>query len=248
MKSKIHVNQLQVNSMSKALFKLTVVSIFLTVFSCKNETQTVNLDYKFSETENVLNCINLDTKLFNEALLSFEDDIMKTYNTRNSDVRVAYTTFFRATQRNGVNYQELVSPHTMEVFEALKSHSDLWTDNNQLNYNAEIFNCIGNNMQDKGLATTYKSLISTNSMRADLFGAPLQQKIKTANTDRYLATFMALDLFYAKLFKVDPTQVTEKKVQEKTTYRTEPGKPMIKQKTLSETKEIEDAHAGHNHD
>ncbi|WP_223034060.1 hypothetical protein [Hanstruepera marina] len=231
--------------MQKTFLKLTILTVFLTVLSCKNETKTVDFNYKYTETENALNCPNVDTKLIHEALLSFEDDIMKTYNTRSSDVRVAYTNFFRATQRNGVKYQEVATPHSMEVFNALKNQSELWNTDNTLNYKADIFTCIGDNMKDKGLATTYKALISTNSMRADIFGAPLLNKIKTANTDRYLAAFIALDLYYSKLFDVDPTQVTENKVQEKTTYRTEPGKPLIKQKPATEET---DDHAGHNHD
>ncbi|WP_250434289.1 hypothetical protein [Hanstruepera flava] len=246
MKSKIKDNLLKVKltTMSKSILKLAVLTVLLTVLNCKNETQTVDFDYKYTETENALNCTDVDTKLIHEALLSFEDDIMKTYNTRSSDLRVAYTNFFRATQRKGVKYQEVVTPHSMEVFNALKNQSQLWNADNTLNYKADIFTCIGDNMKDKGLATTYKSLISVNSMRADIFGAPLLNKVKTANTDRYLAAFIALDLYYSKLFDVDPTQVTEKKIQEKTTYRTEPGKPLIKQKPATEKT---DDHAGHNH-
>lgn len=231
----------------KTLLKLTVLTLFLSVCSCKNDTNSVDLDYKYADAENVLNCDNLDTKLYNEALLAFEDDIMKTYNTRNSDVRVAYTTFFRAAQRNKVNYQELVSPHTMKVFEALKSDSDLWIDNT-LNYNADILTCIGNNLSDKGLATTYKALIETNSMRPNLIAAPLLSKIKTANTDRYLATFIALEFFYSKLDGVDPKKVTENKEVEKPVIKTNPNKPSIKQKLDLKTEDQNDTHAGHNHD
>lgn len=232
----------------KTLLNLTVITLFLSVLSCKKEDKVADFNYKFIETENVLNCPNVDTQLYYEALMSFEDDIFKTYNTRNSDIRVAYTTFFRTVQRNGVNYEELASPHTMVVFEALKNDSDLWTDNNKPNYNADIFKCIGENMTDKGLATTYKALISTNSMKPELFGAPLQNKIKTANSDRYLATYVALDLFYSNLFNVDPTKVTENIAPELPKYRTEPGKPIIKLDSNSETETNEDEHAGHNHE
>lgn len=230
----------------KTLLKLTVITLFLSVLSCKNDkTITDNFDYKYADTENTLNCNGIDTKLYHEALMAFEDDIMKTYNTRNSDIRVAHTTFFRTAQRNQVNYQEIVSPHTMKVFEALKSDQDLWTENNKLNYNADIFTCIGNNISDKGLATTYKALISTNSMRSDLIGAPLQNKVKTVNSDRYLATFIALEYFYSRLFKVDPLQVTEKDVPTNTVTKKEAKKTMVNTNLSDNTK---DAHAGHNHD
>lgn len=231
----------------KTLFKLTVITLFLNVLSCKKENNAANFDYKFTETENVLTCANLDTQLYYEALLSFEDDIVKTYNTRNTDLRVAYTNFFRLVQQKRVNFEELASPHTMEVFEVLKSDPDLWTDNNTPNYNADIFTCIGENLNDKGLATTYKALISTNSMRPELFGAPLLNKIKTANTDRYLATYVALDLFYSNLFDVDPTKVTENIPNERITASKESVKPLINATNKAE-KNDQDEHAGHNHE
>lgn len=228
----------------KTLLKLTVIALILNVLSCKNEQKTTDFDYNYADIENVLICNNLDTKLYHEALLSFEDDILKTYNTRNTDIRVAYTTFFRTAQRNQVNYQDLVSPHTMKVFEALKNNSDLWVDN-KLNYNADIFTCIGENLKDKDFATTYKALISTNSMRSDLIGAPLQNKVKTANSDRYLGTFIALEYFYSKLSKVDPTMVTENKALDIPQNKSETRKTMVNTKESSKTDN--DAHAGHNH-
>lgn len=230
----------------RTLSRFFVMTFFLSVLSCKNDKRTTdNFDYKYADVENTLKCDGINTKLYHEALMSFEDDIMKTYNTRNTDIRVAHTTFFRTAQRNQVNYQELVSPHTMKVFEALKSDQDLWTENNKLNYNADIFTCIGNNISDKGLATTYKALISTNSMRADLIGAPLQNKVKTANSDRYLATFIALEYFYSKLHNVDPNQVKENDETNNEVKKTESSKALINTKTNEANN---DPHAGHNHD
>ena len=231
----------------KLLLKLTVVTLFIGVLSCANENKTADFDYKFIETENVLKCENIDTQLYFEALLSFEDDIVKTYNVRNTDLRVAYTTFFRLVQQNRVNFEELASPHSMEVFETLKSDSDLWVDNNTPNYNADIFSCIGENLNDKALATTYKALISTNSMRPELFAAPLLNKIKTANTDRYLATYVALVMFYSNLYDVDPTKVTENIANERVTAGKEPVKPLINATNKVE-KAANDEHAGHNHE
>ena len=224
----------------KTLLKLTIIILCLSILGCKNDKSNTSFDYKYTDTENVIICNNLDTKLIHEALLSFEDDILNTYNTSNKDVRVAYTTFFRTAQRNQVNYQELVSPHTMKVFEALKSDSNLWVDN-KLNYTADIFTCIGENLKDKGFATTYKALISTNSMRSDLIGAPLQNRVKTANTDRYLATFIALEYFFSKLDKVDKANVTKKVDSDN-----QGNKSIIDAKSSSN--KDKDSHAGHNHD
>lgn len=231
----------------KTLLKLTVLSLFVSILSCKKESDSIIFDYKYSETENVLNCENIDTALYHEALMAFEDDIMKVYNTKNEDSRIAYTSFFRAAKRNAVVFQDLASPHSMKVFEALKSDTNLWIKNGQLNYNADIFKCIGNNLNDEGLATTYKALIETNSMRFDIFSAPLTAKLKTVHTDRYLATFMALDMFYSKLLDVDPTKVNENKQNEKP-VNTKTVQPIMKNQKALEVKKGEDEHAGHNHE
>lgn len=226
----------------KTLLKLTVVVLCLSFYSCKNEPAAATFnDYKYTDTENVLNCTEVDTKLYNEALLSFEDDIVKAYNSRNNDPRVAYTTFFRTHLGNRVNFQDVVSPHTMKVFEALKGQPDLWNSDNSINYNAPIFKCLSSNFKNQSLATTFNALVQTNSMRLDLIGAPLQNEVKNASSDRYLSTYIALDMFYANLFKVDPTKVTEKPAVEENALQTTPSKPTIQQKPA------DDPHAGHNH-
>lgn len=227
----------------KTLLKLTLIVVCLSFYGCKNENSTTTFsDYKYAnETENVLKCDGIDTKLYHEALLSFEDDIVKAYNSRNNDPRVAYTTFFRTHLGNRVNFQEVVSPHSMKVFEALKGQPDLWNSDNSINYNAAIFECLSSNFKNQSLATTFNALVETNSMRLDLIGAPLQKEMKNASSDRYLSTYIALDMYYANLFKVDPTKVTEKPDVEENTLQTTPSKPTLKQKAS------DDPHAGHNH-
>lgn len=230
----------------KSLFKVALIALCLTIFNCKNENNTA-FDYKYADAENTLKCDNMDTKLFNEALLSFEDDITKFYNPTNNDIRVAYNTFFRTVLGNRVNYEEVVSPHSMKVFEALKNVKDLWNDDNTINYNAEIFNCVSNNFRNKDLGTTFRALVSTNSMDIKLFGAPLQNQIKTANTDRYLGVYLALDLYYAHLHGVDASKVTEKPASDDV-IKTEPSKPAMNQAPANQTQQAVDPHAGHNHD
>ncbi|EMQ94661.1 hypothetical protein D778_00615 [Xanthomarina gelatinilytica] len=195
--------------MSKTLLKFSIIALCFTLFNCKNESASFT-NYKYADKENILVCDNLDTKLYFEALLSFEDDITNKYNPQNKDLRRSYSFFTRDAIANRVNYQDIVSPHTMEVFEALKQDKDLWNADNSINYNADIFKCVSSNFKNKDLQTTFNALVSTNSMRPDLFGAPLIKHVKNAHDDRYMAAYIALDLFYARLFQVDPTTVTEK--------------------------------------
>ncbi|GGG58082.1 hypothetical protein [Bizionia arctica] len=195
--------------MNKTLLKLSIITICLTLLNCKKDSESFN-NFKYATEENVLVCENLNTKLYLEALLSFEDDITDKYNPSNKDLRRSYSFFTRDAIAGNANYQDIVSPHTMEVFEALKDDQDLWNADNSINYNSDIMTCVSNNFKNKGLQTTFHALISANNMRSDYFRAPLNKHVKNSNQDRYMATYVALDLFYANLFDVDPTQVTEK--------------------------------------
>lgn len=195
----------------KLTLKLTFIAFCFTLFNCKKESASFN-NYKYANDETILICDNLDTKLYVEALLSFEDDIASYYDAKNKNIRRAHSYYFREAQANRAKYEEFVSPHTMEVFEALKQDKDLWNDDNSINYNADIFTCLSSNFKEERLQTTFKALVSTNSMNAALFGAPLKTHVKNAHDDRYMATYIALDLFYAKLFDVNPANITERTI------------------------------------
>ena len=47
-------------------------------------------------------------------------------------------------------------------------------------------------------------------MSPKLFGTPLQRKYNSVIKDKYLAAYVAFDLYYAKLFSVDLSQIKEK--------------------------------------
>lgn len=225
----------------KLLLKITFIVLCISFYACKNETQATFNDFKYADKENVLNCDNVDTKLYHEALLSFEDDIATFYNKENTDIRIAYTAFYRSLIGKRVDFQELTSPHTMAVFEALKEQPDLWNDDDSINYHADIFGCLSSNFNDKGFGTTFNSLVTTNSMRLDLISAPLQNQIKGAHSDRYLAMYIALDLYYSNLIEVDPTKVT------KNTQTNEGSKTESKNKLVTPAIDNIDPHAGHDH-
>ena len=216
-------------------FNLIIVLTVFILTGCKQKT-SFN-DYLYAEKGMVLNCENLDTKLYNEALFSFENDIQNFYNKNNPNQNPlqAYAKFIRGAFSNRVQFNEIVSPHTVKVFEALKHDSNLWNTNNprsRLNYNSLFFSCIANNIQNNNLKTTLNALVSTNSMSPKLFGAPLTSNYSSAIKDKYLVAYIAFDLFYAKLFNVDLSQVNNKPVD----FNDVPKTP-----------QQEDPHAGHNH-
>ena len=206
-------------------FNFIILLLVLTILNCKNESTFS--DYQYAANPMVLTCGDFNSKLYHEALYSFENDILTFYSktNKNRSQIQAYNLFIRTAVYGQTKYEDIVSAHTLKVFEALKNVNTLWDANNtksHLNYNSSIVSCIANNIQDPALKTTFNSLITTNSMSAKLFGAPLISKYRTAIKDKYLATYIALDLFYAKLFDVDFSKVNLNKPESKVDFNKKP--------------------------
>lgn len=201
--------------------KLAAIMLVALMFSCANTAKEKTLKaFKFEEKGVVVSCNDFDVKLLNEALFSFEEDILQSYGkptnapTSNPNLYRAYSQFIRNAIYGQVKYAEVLSPHSVEIFEVLKSKSDLWnTDNpiHKLNYNHPLINCVADNMLDKDLKTTFTALLETNSMNPRLFGPALQSNYGAVMRDKYLASYVALEFYYGKLFNKDLSTVTDKK-------------------------------------
>ncbi|WCO02585.1 hypothetical protein [Psychroserpens ponticola] len=206
--------------------------ICLILVNCK-EPQP-KLIFNYSDKPMVLNCNNEYTNLLNEALHNFEATLTEHYGnnkTNISSINNAYRDFLKESTINATNYNNIANQHSLDIFEALKNIDGLWiTKNNQLslNYKHEIFSCIGNNISDKDLKTTFNALLSTNSMSIRMLKDLFLTRSHIFNKDKYLATYVALELYYSKLSNVDLTKKEEK--------------------PLDTTKDTKDPHAGHNHD
>lgn len=197
--------------MNTKFYYIALILMF-SLSSCKKETTFT--DFKFSDKPATLACENLNIKLYNEALYSFEDDILNFYQRNDKkSLLSSYSQFIRLSLYNRANLKDIVSEHTLKVFEALKKESELWDLNNpksHLNYNGPLMACISNNITDQNLKTTLNALLSTNSMSPKLFGAPLATNYSLSLRDKYLASYIAFDLFYAKLFDVDFSEKDQK--------------------------------------
>lgn len=220
-------------------FKLIGCFMLVALCSCKKEADEKTLNnYKFSEKGIVLNCDKFDVKLLNEALFSFEEDILKAYGQNNPNLTRAYSQFIRNALYNRVKYTDVVSPHSAEIFEVLKSRQELWDFENpdtHLDYKSSVMSCISDNMLDKSLKTTLDALISTNSMSPKLYGPALQSNYGAAIRDKYLSAYIALEFYYGKLFDVDLSQISEK-----------PEQPVDFNKVPPATSH-DNSHAGHGH-
>ncbi|RSK39261.1 hypothetical protein [Mangrovimonas spongiae] len=224
----------------KSLLKITLCLLLLNVLSCKNEP-SVTLDYKYSDKENPLKCDGLDTKIYNEALLSFEEDIISFYDKENKNLTRAYSMFFRNASTNRIKFQDVASLHSVNILKVLKNEKGLWKEGYTLNFNHKLFNCLGDNFKDKDLQTTFNALISANSLTPELFGAPLRYKVSSVSRDRYLAAFFALEYYYSYLSQVDPLKIDETKTHNNSSDEA------TRLKELKKTQKSVDPHAGHNH-
>ena len=220
--------------------KITLIPflLFFIVFNCKKES-TLS-DYKYADKAVAFDCEGANSKLYNEALYSFEDDIVNYYKKGSQSYRLdqAYSQIIRNSVFGRLKLEEIVSKHTVDVFEALKKEGDLWDADNSkshLNYNSTTVNCISTNIKDKALKTTFDALITTNSMSPKLFGAPLASKYRNTLSDKNLALYVALDLYYAKMFDIDFSKVNLEKPKQKVDFNQVPPKTEV------------DPHAGHDH-
>ena len=204
--------------------------ICLILLNCKEEQP--ELIYKYADKPLLVDCNLDDSKLFSEAIYSFEDILRDNYTNKNPNLTNAYRTFLKESTTNTANYNTISNEHTLAVFEALKNIEGLWIVRDNVlfpNYNHNIYSCIGQNIQDDDLKTTYNALLTTNSMSMRMLKDVLIAKSSRLNTDKYFATFVALELYYSKLSDVDLSK----------------KQPEPKESKQSNEK---DPHAGHNHD
>lgn len=222
----------------KTNFILILLLPVFTLFNCKNETKLP--EYKYANKPQTITCEGINSKLYQEAVYSFEDDILNHYrkNNQNTSLLAAYNQFLRNAIYGRLKYGDIVSAHTHKIFTALKNEADLWDANNpdsHLNYNSNIVSCIAANLQDEKLKTTFNSLLSTNFLKPKLISPALTSNYKNVIKDKHLAAYIAFDLYYAKLFDIDFSKINLDKPVGNVDFNLVPPK-----------EPTPDPHAGHN--
>ena len=191
--------------------KLTLFFFTLLLFNCNTESKPqLNYKYVTGETSS-LTCKGIDMKLFEEALLSFEDDIINHYTPGQDSPSRAYSQFMRGALRNNVKYSEVASEHSLNIYKALEAEKNLWKvseTKTELNYNHPIFDCIGKNIKNNDTRRTYNALITTNSMSMRMIGNELQRKAYNLKDDKYAAVFAVLITYYKNFHNVDFSKST----------------------------------------
>ena len=184
-------------------------TIILLITAC---AESNTFEYKYADKEDTIKCDNvkINASLFKEALYAFEDELLTNYTRNTPNLSQSYSIYINTGISGKVPDVNNVSEHTRKVIEALKKEKNLWIVENgkyTLDYNNDLITCLGDNFLNGNLQTTFRALISTNSMCARLFGAPLRTQIRNASRDKYLATFVALDMYYSRLMDIDFSKV-----------------------------------------
>ncbi|NMH88612.1 hypothetical protein [Flavivirga algicola] len=209
----------------KSILKIIVIALTLILFNCKNEA--VQITYKYGNKPTVITCNDLDDNLYQEAMYSFEDDIFNYYKKKNfkSTLVNAYAQFIRNANFGRLAYEDIISEHSIKVFEALKQDNKLWDPENtksHLNYDSPLIKCVINNIKDNSLKTTFNSLLSINDLSPKLIGPPLNSRYRDALKDKYLASYIAFDFYYSKFFDIDLSKINLDRPEPKVDFNKKP--------------------------
>lgn len=187
----------------KNIFSLFIISILL-LNSCKEKT----FDFKYADKEDLFECSLVgNMELIKEAVYVFEDFIKNNYSFKQPfSVSKGYTKFLNNTEAGYMPLAEKFDNHIKEVVYKLKEQETIWnTSGNRttLNYNSNLANCILSNIQNQNLKNILSSMMKSNTLRSNIFAPSVNTNVNILEKDRALATYEALDMFYAKLFHLD---------------------------------------------
>jgi len=191
-------------TMKTNIIKLLLVVLFFNFSSCKNGGSSFS-DYQFADKTAVINCAGSDSKLLNEALYSFENDIAAFYDRQQNSADRAYNIFTKQATNSKASYDKFVSKHSVDLANALKEAG--YINEKGVNYSNDLINCIAENMSTEGFKTTFNALVTTNSMSRNLINPALQSISPKVAKDKYLGMYVALEYFYAELLKIDFSEV-----------------------------------------
>lgn len=252
--------------MRNTILKSCLLIAVIMFSACKKE---VALDYKYSDKDPVVQCDGVNSQLISEAVYAFEDDITNLYTKARPNLSRSYQLFLTNASRNQMKFEDVVSKHTVDILNALKSETDLWnlsSSTSNLNYDSALMKCIANNMDESSVKATLNALLSTNSLRPDIMNPALSAQIAKVTRDKNLSTYVALEYFFARMHDTDFSTVDFEKRDAERAAADKAREDALKQQqnkgqgqfnpgpntgdskfTVKETRTKKDPHAGHNH-
>lgn len=180
--------------------RIVFVSLLVIAISCN---QKAEFNYKYANQEQVINCIDANNSLLNEALYTFENDLINLYDSINRVKTASYGRFMYRGMNGTAAYKDIASDDSQKIIEALIAENILVKNKkpSHLNYQHPAVNCIIENIKDNGIKSTIQALIEVNSMDPKLFDSRLRNFGRSADRDRYLALYISLDGYYQQLLE-----------------------------------------------
>ncbi|MBN4085196.1 hypothetical protein JYT89_02535 [Flavobacteriaceae bacterium AH-315-B10] len=199
--------------MKKIILPIFTILLFL---SCNKEQK---LEYKYADKEDLFNCSSIDMELIKDAVYAFEDHITQHYiaippNTLSK----GYAFYWEIALRDLQPTAELFNNHLIQLVKRLKKEKKLWVvskDKTTLNYNHPIMLCIAKNIKDKGINKTLNVLLETKSFRTKIFLPAFLGDNQMLIDDKALATFFALEMFYARVLDLNFDNITNEEASNK---------------------------------
>jgi hypothetical protein len=188
--------------MKKIPILLLVITCILN--SCKQEPK---IDYKYANKEDLFKCSTVDMDLIKEAHYAFEDFILKNYDfSRQGNIIISYHNFLKLSESDLIPIAERFDDHLKNIVKALKNEKGMWKKINgeyTLNYNNPISTCITNNIKNEEFLKVFNALASTNTLKPSTIAPTINRNLETLLKNKALKSYIALDLFYAKVFNLN---------------------------------------------
>ncbi|MFT5892076.1 MAG: hypothetical protein ACI9Y7_002185 [Dokdonia sp.] len=185
-----------------------IVFLILATASIISCNQKAEFDFKFADQEQVISCSETQNALLNEALYSFENDLLTKYDSIGKSKIKGYGAFIYRGMDGSAKYDEIITPNTRPIIEALIAENILIENKtpSHLNYEHPAVQCIVNNIKDEDLRRTINALIDTKTMNPKLFNSRLRNFGRNSGKDRYLALYVALDGYYQQILNITPNK------------------------------------------
>lgn len=168
------------------------------IVSC---SQKPSLEYKYSDKEQTINCQDQNNNLLNEALYSFEQDILDYSNKETKTLTTAYGQFLYKGVSGTASYSAIANDHSLAVRDQLLNEDILIANGikSNLNYAHPAVQCILEGIEDVAIKKTINSLLEVNSMDPTLFNSRLRNFGSQSQRNRNQALYVALDSYYQNL-------------------------------------------------
>ena len=189
--------------MKKVFFLIITIS---TLISCSEP-----FPYKYQNEQQVINCSNNDSKIMNEALYSFREDISKHFlkEIQKKDYLnflYSYEQYIYRGAKGNLSYYEIVSDHTIKVYNELLKQDNLFIKTkgkSNLNYKNDFVQCLINSIKNKEMKSKIIELINVGYLSPDVMAENYRITTSDAETDPNFLMFIVLDTYYQRLLDLD---------------------------------------------